>query len=78
MSDSESTLREVSVKVESSTIVVKKLGSMESWSRYEVAPLDTFQRNVGVRETPVVPFGGKTSVGAAGGATIVVKCHTVE
>jgi hypothetical protein len=72
------TLREVATIAESFTIVVEKLEAVETCNRYSVAPDDTFHDNVGFRETPVESFAGEESVGALGGATIVVNERSVE
>ena len=34
---------------------------------YEAAPLEAFHESVGLVDTPVAPFAGELSVGAAGG-----------
>ncbi len=54
---------------------------VETWTRYVVAPVEAFQRSVGVLETFVAPLAGETSVGAAGAVPppeAVVKLHTLD
>jgi hypothetical protein len=62
----------------SNTVCVNALLE-ETWSRYDVAPVDAFQVNVGFTGTPVAPSTGETSVGGRGGGTAeVVKLHVLE
>ena len=62
-----------------STTSGEKLELVETCNRYDIAPLEAFQLNVGLVETPVAPLPGKASIGAAGAApTTVVSLHTVE
>jgi len=51
------------------TTVVEKLEFVDTWSWYELAPLEAFQVSVGFVATPVAPFAGEESVGATGGFT---------
>ena len=57
---------------------VEKVESVDTWSRYEIAPVDAFHRSVGVREMPVAPFSGERRAGVAGPATSVLKRQTGE
>jgi len=61
-----------------STTVVEKVELVESCNRYEVAPVETFQLNVGLVDTPVVSFAGDTSVGATGAVITVVKLQVFD
>jgi hypothetical protein len=51
------------------TIPVEKSELVAYSNVYDVAPVEAFHVNVGRTETPVAPFNGDTSVGAAGGNT---------
>jgi hypothetical protein len=57
---------------------VEKVTLVETWSRYDVAPLEEFQAKIGLIETPVAPLAGEVRVGAAGGTTMVVKLHPLD
>jgi hypothetical protein len=59
-------------------MVVAKVALVETCSRYAAAPLAPFQVNAGFVETFVVVLAGETSVGTEGGATMVVKLHTLD
>ena len=54
------------------TINVAKPGSVETWTPYEVAPLDAFHVRVGFFETFVVLLNGELRIGAAGGLPAAV------
>jgi hypothetical protein len=69
---------DVPVNVESSTTVVANVAEVESWTRYEVAPVEAFQVNVADTATPVAPLAGDERTGATGAPTIVVKLAAVE
>lgn len=56
-----------------SRTVVENDGAVETCTRYEVAPLETFHFNVGFVNTSIAPSGGDANNGAAGAASMVVK-----
>jgi hypothetical protein len=61
------------------TTVEVKLEEVETWSPYDVAPLEAFQVSVGLVEIPVAPFEGEESVGTGGGVPPeVTKLQTVD
>ena len=60
------------------TTVEEKLELVETWTPYEVAPVEAFQLSVGLMAIPVALFEGDASVGADGAATMVVKLRAVE
>jgi hypothetical protein len=66
------------VIVESFKINEEKLESRETCTWYAVTPEIEFHESVGLRAIPVAPLAGETSVGAGGGATIVVKFLSAE
>jgi len=52
----------------------EKLDDVETWTPYEVAPVDAFHTSVGVVATPVAPLAGEDNTGAEGAAVAwVVK-----
>jgi hypothetical protein len=62
-----------------STTVVAKVETVESWTRYEVAPEDAAHERVGDTDTPVAFAAGELSAGAAGAGTLpVVKLRVTE
>jgi hypothetical protein len=71
---------EVVVTLLWSTTVVVNPETVDTCTRYEVAPADAFHVSVGFVATPVVPFVGVANTGGAGGegGTDVVKLNTAE
>ena len=61
-----------------SITVVENAALVDTWTRYDAAPAEAFQRNVGVVETSVAPLDGETSAGDEGIETIVVKFRTPD
>jgi hypothetical protein len=62
-----------------SAIVVPKAGSVETCTRYDVAPVDAFQVNVAFVATPVAPLVGVARTGTGGGGgVVVVKLNAPE
>jgi len=72
------TEREVPLRDESSTTVVENVDDVENCKRYKVAPEEAFHVKVGLIETSMELLAGELSVGAAGGATTVVKLFAEE
>jgi hypothetical protein len=70
--------RDVPVIVESLRIVVAKFETVESCTRYVLAPDEALQLSVVLVAMPVALLDGDESVGAEGGATIVVKEYELE
>jgi hypothetical protein len=60
-----------------STTVVAKVALVDTCTRYDVAPVEALQFNVGFVATPVAVLVGETRVGADGIA-LVVKLHTLD
>lgn len=47
-----------------SIIAEENVGLVATCTRYDVAPAEGLQLNVGLVETPVAPFAGEVNVGA--------------
>jgi len=58
-------------------ITGEKLDDVETWTAYEVAPVEALHCSVGVVETPVAPSAGEERTGAAGGLPLPVLRFTV-
>jgi hypothetical protein len=54
-----------------SSIVVANVELVDTWSRYDVAPVDAFHVKVGFVATPVAPLAGVARTGGAGGVAVV-------
>jgi hypothetical protein len=74
------TVTEVEV-TDPSYAIDEKFEYLETWTRYEVAPVEAFHVRVGVRNTFCALFAGEINVGADGALPLdaaVVKLQTVD